>query len=262
MNAPRNPLEILESTPSTMDAARINVLEGRVTFDPRGAPSSWGVFAHEQTAGRGQRGRAWYSERGESLCVTYYVRHRFPLPDQSGQVALMAGVVVAGTLQALDSSLKLGLKWPNDILIGGRKAGGVLVEMVHGPNSSWTALVGVGVNVFELDFPAELRPYATSLALESSEPAALPSPERLAWAIGSAMNAHAATRSPTALAAWLSAWRGFDATTGRRYETVWNESLIAGTAEGIGDDGSLILRLDDGSKIAVTSASSLREVAQ
>ena len=95
MKIPPVLLEVLGTTSSTMDAARRRVLEGEVSFDLDGAPSSWGVLADEQTAGRGQRGRTWHAVRGESLCATYYVRHKFALPEEAGRIPLMAGVAVA-----------------------------------------------------------------------------------------------------------------------------------------------------------------------
>ena len=252
--------ELLETTPSTMDAARANVVSGRVTFDAEGAPSSWGVLTEEQTAGRGQRGRVWHAVRGESLCATYYIRHRFTLPEEAGRIPLMAGVAVASQVRRHLNDGRVGLKWPNDILIGGRKAGGILVEMVRAPDGQWVALVGIGVNVLVSEFPEELRGFATSLALETSAPDALPSPGELALVIGGALWSCAANHDPVSFAAWISQWRDMDATTGRRFATAWEGVAVTGTAEGINDQGALLLRLEDGTLATVTSASSLREI--
>jgi len=260
MKTPSMPIEILESASSTMDEARSRVLDGRISFDPAGAPSSWGVLAEEQTAGRGQRGRTWHAVRGESLCATYYVRHRFALPEEAGRIPLMAGVAVAGLLQRLGTVGDIGLKWPNDILIGGKKAGGILVEMVRAPDGGWAALVGVGINIFVAEFPEELRGSATSLAIESSDASYLPSPQKLGWAIGVALNACAATDTELSFSSWIKSWRDLDATTGRRYETNWNGVAAIGMAEGIDGEGALLLRLDDGTLASVTSATSLREI--
>ncbi len=260
MNIPAVPIEVLDTAASTMDEARRRVIEGRVSFDAEGTPSSWGVGAEEQTAGRGQRGRAWHTVRGESLSATYYVRRRFDLPEQAGRISIMAGVAVAGLLQSLGSVANVALKWPNDILAAGKKAGGILIETVRAPDGGWVALVGVGINIFTMEFPEELRKSATSLALESSDVASLPPPQELASAIGAVLNAYAGTHSALSFAAWISQWRALDATAGRHYETEWNGAVATGKAEGIDDAGALLLRLDNGSLAAVTSATSLREV--
>jgi len=261
MDVPPFSLETLDSTPSTMDAARGNVLEGRVTFDEEGMPSSWGVFAREQTAGRGQRGRTWYAARGESLCATYYIRHRFALPEEAGWISLMSGVVVAGCLSMQGSLQNVGLKWPNDILLNGRKAGGILVEMLRAPDGGWTALVGVGINMFVTEFPEELRGSATSLLLASANPASLPLPNQLGRAVAASLNDQAVSKDVSARSNWVRIWRTLDSGAGLRYETEWKGKNVVGTARGIDDDGALMLQLDDGSLIAVTSASSLREMA-
>jgi BirA family biotin operon repressor/biotin-[acetyl-CoA-carboxylase] ligase len=259
MDVPTVPLEVIDTTPSTMDVARASLEEGRVTFDAAGRPSSWGVFAHEQTAGRGQRGRAWYGARGESLCATYFIRHGFALPREAGWIPLLAGVVVAGVLEALGTLPRPGLKWPNDLLLNGRKAGGILIEMARAADGEPAALVGVGINVAVREFPPDLRGAATSLALESANSDALPSPYKLAWAIGAALGVYA---GGTKLdhAAWITLWRELDATTGRRYEFEIDGVRIVATAEGIDDEGALLLRLDDGRRLPVMSASSLREI--
>ncbi len=253
-------IEVLDTTPSTMDAARTAVLERHVTFDSEGAPSCWGIVANEQTSGRGQRGRTWYSRRGESLCSTFFIRHGFALPEEAGQVSLMAGVIVAELLRSERSLQNVGLKWPNDVLVGGKKVGGILIEMLQAPDGLWIALVGVGINVLTVDFPVELRRYATSLAMESSDPASLPTPLKLALALGAALNTGAGIKTPQSISHWIRRWRELDATSGRRYETEWDGALIMGAAVGIDDEGALQLRIENGAVIAVTSASSLRVI--
>ena len=133
------PLEILQSVPSTMDVARENVLAGRVRFDAQGRPEPAGVLAREQTAGRGQRGRQWFARPGECLCVTYYFGRGPVTPPFAGQLAFLVGVAVAASLQSLcqlspdasQSAPRIGLKWPNDILLNGKKAGGILIELAE-----------------------------------------------------------------------------------------------------------------------------------
>src|SRR5579871_3432140 len=108
-------LEIIHSTPSTMDVARQNLLQGRVSFDGHGRCEPQGVLAREQTAGRGQAGRTWHSRPKESLSATYYFQYGLAAPHAAGQIALLAGVAVAGVLEGWIGQEPgrpcLGLKW-------------------------------------------------------------------------------------------------------------------------------------------------------
>src|SRR5260221_12444237 len=139
-------LEVLDSVTTTMDAARDNLIAGRVRFDAPGHPRPYcGVIASEQPAGRGQRGRTWYGVSGESLCPTYYLRHGIASPNRAPLLSLLSGVAAADAISAsgilsgrtathptdLSTPAQLGLKWPNDILVDQKKVGGILVEMVR-----------------------------------------------------------------------------------------------------------------------------------
>src|SRR5690242_8590014 len=88
-------IELIDSTPSTMDAARERILDGRVSLGAAGLACAC-VAAREQTAGRGQRGRTWVARRGESLCATYMLRYA-PLtdPESARPLGLIVGVAVA-----------------------------------------------------------------------------------------------------------------------------------------------------------------------
>jgi BirA family biotin operon repressor/biotin-[acetyl-CoA-carboxylase] ligase len=120
------------------------------------------VLADRQTAGRGRAGRAWTSEAG-NLFASLIVAAKCPLA-RSAQLSLVAGVAAVDAIRAagrLQSGAELRLKWPNDILIGAAKAGGILVESsVQG--ADLLAVVGVGINL--VSAPAELAGAATNLA--------------------------------------------------------------------------------------------------
>ena len=253
------PIEVLESTPSTMDEARERVISGRARFTESTIACAC-VMAREQTAGRGQRGRIWFAARDESLCATYILRcPGVTHPAAAGSLAILAGVAAADVLAHLKVPSAVGLKWPNDILLNGRKAGGILVELMRSPQGIWIALVGVGLNVSVSEFPPHLAASATSLLIEGADPAGLLDLEALARDIGVSLSAWA-WRCRTGPKTAIQSWRRFDATTGRRYETEWNGAPATGTARGIDDVGALLLRLADGTSIAVTSATSLREI--
>ncbi len=122
-------------------------------------------FAEEQTAGRGRGGHGWHSAAGEGLYVSVLLRQeisatRLPL------LPLAAGLAAADAIRAV-SGLTADLRWPNDLLIGTRKAGGILVEARNDSERLLHAVVGIGINVHQRSFPPGLATPATSLDIES-----------------------------------------------------------------------------------------------
>jgi BirA family biotin operon repressor/biotin-[acetyl-CoA-carboxylase] ligase len=124
----------------------------------RGAPHGTLVTAEEQTAGRGRQGRTWTAPPRRALLLSLLIRHAAPL------LPLAAGVAVAETAEAF-AARPAQIKWPNDVLIAGRKVAGILVEAR--PQANW-AVLGIGLNVAiePPEFPPELQQTATSLGLE------------------------------------------------------------------------------------------------
>ncbi len=257
---PKPILKILEQVPSTMDAAREQVQCGAVWLDQDQPRPFAGLLAYEQTAGRGQRGRVWNSRPGASLCATFYFRHGIDLVADLGMVALLVGVAVAETLAAEaaagGSSAAIGLKWPNDILIHGKKAGGILIETAGTPEGITVALVGIGLNIGIGAFPPELAVSATSL-----ENAGIVVSSLIALAENLAVNlqAQADLFRQEGRTSLIARWRAWDRTAGRRFHTVHEGVSITGIAEGIDENGQLLLRLPDRTLLAVGSASTLQE---
>lgn len=125
------------------------------------------VIAEEQTAGRGRAGRTWISERGTGIYVTLILRPRIA-PVQAPLLTMMAGISARAAVANV-TGLSLDLKWPNDLLVGGRKVGGILTEMHAEPTLVKFVIVGVGLNVNQDKFPAELAGAATSLRAETGK---------------------------------------------------------------------------------------------
>jgi BirA family biotin operon repressor/biotin-[acetyl-CoA-carboxylase] ligase len=126
------------------------------------------VLAEEQTAGRGRAGRSWVSERAAGIYVTLLLRPRLA-PVQAPLLTMMAGLSVHAAVEAV-TGLNVDLKWPNDLLIGGKKAGGILTEMHAEPSQVRFVIVGIGLNVNQENFPGELAHIATSLRMETGKP--------------------------------------------------------------------------------------------
>jgi BirA family biotin operon repressor/biotin-[acetyl-CoA-carboxylase] ligase len=130
-----------------------------------GEPEGVVVLAEEQTAGRGRAGRAWHSERATGIYVTLLLRPKLA-PMQAPLLTMMAGLSARAAIQA-QTGVAVDLKWPNDLLIGGKKVGGILTEMHAEPAMVRFIIVGVGLNVNQERFPAELSATATSLRAEA-----------------------------------------------------------------------------------------------
>src|SRR6202521_1305772 len=133
-----------------------------------GEPEGAVLLAEEQTAGRGRAGRVWYSERAAGVYVTLLLRPALA-PVQAPLLTMMAGLSAHAAVQA-QTGLVVDLKWPNDLLIDGKKAGGILTEMHAEPGQVRFVIVGIGLNVNQEKFPNELGAMATSLRVETGKP--------------------------------------------------------------------------------------------
>ncbi len=148
---------VLESTRSTNDFL-LQILTPEL-------PEGFVVFAEHQTAGRGQRGHRWESAPHQGLWFSVLLRLRIPAA-QSARLTTWAAQAVASAIRR-ETALEPAIKPPNDVYIGGRKVAGVLVETKAGRGQSFSAVVGIGVNINQApeDFPGELRARAGSLAM-------------------------------------------------------------------------------------------------
>ncbi len=222
-----------------------------------GAPHGTVVTASEQTEGRGRQGRSWTAPAGKALLYSAVVR---PVDPRHAMLPLAAPLAVCEAAEQLAPGVECGVKWPNDVQVGGRKLAGVLIEAR--PQDGW-AVVGVGLNLtIEPDeFPPELRETATSLAIgEAGTPSSgHPSASgrgsgRMAEESTTALSEAAAVLSRR-LAKWvgaepaavLSAWRERDALRGR--EVVWDGG--SGVADGIDDRGYLLVLTAGGERVPV-----------
>ncbi len=204
-------------TDSTSDRARA-LADG-------GAPHGTLVTAGAQHAGRGRQGRTWSAPPGQALLMSLVLRDWPPLLPIVGAVAVAD---IAGPTAAI--------KWPNDVLLGGRKLAGILAE--GRPQEGW-AVLGIGLNVAvrAADLPAELRDRAASLGLE---PAAIePTLDELLRALERRL------AQPTA--DLLADYRARDALAGREVRWAHGE----GVAHGIDDSGRLLVALAGGGDAAL-----------
>lgn len=121
------------------------------------------VVSTVQTGGKGQRGRVWQAAPGESLLMSIVSTPNYTLEQQFPFSATVA-VAIAKALQKLNEEWQVAVKWPNDIIVNDKKAGGILIEnIIRGQKWSY-AIIGLGLNIRQKMFPAEL-PLATSLSI-------------------------------------------------------------------------------------------------
>lgn len=207
-----------------------------------GAATGAMVTADTQTSGRGRLGREWGDEPGRDLALSLVLRPSLPV-EKLGLVGLAAALGVA---EALDKRTPgVSLKWPNDVLVGGKKAAGVLAETrwaACGSGFRPTVLLGIGVNVNREAFPAVLTHRATSLALETGAPhdrAAVLADLLLALEGALSLSDDALVREAEARLTMLGSHVevGFPGT---------ERAPLAGTVLGIGANGALRLATDAG----------------
>jgi len=124
------------------------------------------ILAEEQSAGRGRAGRSWHSERGAGIYVTLLLRPKIS-PVQAPLLTMLAGLSAQAAIQAR-TGLAIDLKWPNDLMLNGKKLGGILTEMYADTTLVRFVIVGIGINVNQEKFPGELSSLATSLRTETA----------------------------------------------------------------------------------------------
>jgi len=218
------------SLTSTMEVAKREAQQG--------AAEGTIIIADEQTAGKGRMKRLWLSPRGSiALSVILYPDVAY-LPS----LVMLASLAVVHSIEAV-TGLKAQVKWPNDVLIHGRKVCGILVESELRRDIVNYAIVGIGVNVnLRLaDFP-EILPIATSLSDElGREVSPLELIRRLLLEIERLYLALPAGESI------YEEWRDRLVTLGRRVSVNWGTTSYEGIAESVASDGSLLLRHSDGS---------------
>lgn len=133
----------------------------------KGAPEGTLIISEKQTKGRGRKGRKWFSPSQEGIYISIILRPTIP-PNEAPKITLLTAVAVAETLLSL-TSLKIDIKWPNDILVNGKKIAGILTEISTEPDAIDYVVVGLGLNVNTPDFPDDIKEIATSLFVETGE---------------------------------------------------------------------------------------------
>jgi BirA family transcriptional regulator, biotin operon repressor / biotin---[acetyl-CoA-carboxylase] ligase len=223
-------------TPSTNDLAWEALAAG--------AADGTVVVADGQPQGRGREGRTWHLAPGRGLALSL-VLHQGCDRRQGGTLPLVAGLALARALEAL--GLVASLKWPNDLMAGERKLAGILCESRRLPAGTDAVVIGVGVNVAQQrdDFPAEVRPLATSLAMEGCRTTR----EAVAAGFLNALEPLWAEHQEGGRDAVLEAWKRRADFWGRMVTVRTPAGPLAGIARDLSPDGGLVLRLESGREV-------------
>jgi BirA family transcriptional regulator, biotin operon repressor / biotin---[acetyl-CoA-carboxylase] ligase len=215
-----------------------------------GAPEGTVVVAAEQTAGRGRHGRRWSSPEGEGLYLSVILRPEIPF-SQLWQTAFVASLATAEAVGQV-SGLVPRIKWPNDVLLNGRKVCGILTETRrHGDTGTRRpVIVGIGVNLNNSVFPPEIADKATSIMLETGQPV---SARQVEEALLTCLDRFYAAYLRDGFTSILAQWKTLDCTSGRRVSVVTGGGIVEGTAQEVDPNGDLIVLRDDGTTARVTA---------
>ena len=209
------------------------------------------VIADEQTAGRGRLGRGWVSSRGKGIWMSVLLRPQID-PSDASKLTLAAACAVCRGIRTV-CGLEAAIKWPNDIVIGGKKVCGILTEMNAEMDGINYLVVGIGINAnLEADdFGEELKQLATSLRIELGN-----NIERkyLAAAVINELDKiyGSFVRSGN-IADIMPEYRESSAVIGKQVRLLQKGSELIGKAVGINEDGQLIIELEDGTRKEVMS---------
>jgi BirA family biotin operon repressor/biotin-[acetyl-CoA-carboxylase] ligase len=229
-------ISLLDEVDSTNDEAARQLAAGRT------AP--FVVLARQQTRGRGRLGRSWHSEANGNLYASFAFRPRIA-PGRMAIFTLWMGVNIC-ELIANFTKLTPGIKWPNDILFDGRKAGGMLTEARVDADQIRDLIFGLGLNVNGSTeaWPPELARRAVSLAQQVNAP--LDMNRFTAALIGRVLLAYEQFAEGDHLSSFADLWQRYDVLRGNRIALLQGDRRIAGTAMGIDDAGSLLIRPANG----------------
>lgn len=208
----------------------------------RGAIHGEVVVADRQTAGRGRMGRRWHSPPGVNFYGTFILRPQMPVAE-AALLSLVAGVAVAEVMETVAPRI-VALKWPNDVWLGGRKAGGIIAEAVTDSQHRLTCVllgIGLNLNLAPEHIPLELRGRATSVMAATGRPC---DRVELAGELFSRLDSRYMETLSGGFAVLQPIWERYSALSGRRVTVIDGHSRIAGAVRGIDSDGALLLEAE------------------
>jgi len=219
-----------------------NAFTLRLLSHGHAVPDGTLVLSEAQTAGRGRLGRSWYSEPGAGLYFSLLLRPQVP-PHLTPLLTLGCAVALHDTIENT-TGLEADIKWPNDLLVGGRKTAGILAEIQGEADRIHALVMGVGLNVNQTEMPAELAEHATSLLISSGR-----SQSRLELLADflerfETLNTRFKTEGPEVIVSGWTARSSF--AHGKRVEISDGFRKLSGTTIGLSASGALRVDTGDG----------------
>ncbi|RGY99646.1 biotin--[acetyl-CoA-carboxylase] ligase [Clostridium sp. AM58-1XD] len=214
-----------------------------------GCPHGTLVVADCQNAGKGRRGRNWTSPSGEAVYMSLVLRPEI-LPSCASMVTLVAAMAVAEGIRQV-TGLDPMIKWPNDIVVNGKKICGILTEMSAEMDCIHYVVIGIGINVNQKEFPEDIRDKATSLLLEKKE--SLSRSEIAAAVMESFEEFYSRYEKTGDLTLLMEDYNRMLVNTGKEVLIMAPSGNYSGTSQGIDRNGELLVQMDDGSVRRVIS---------
>ena len=207
------------------------------------------ILAEKQTAGRGRRGREWISPDGTGIWMSIALKP--DIPPREG--IKMTQITVAAVCKSIRELTKLDalIKWPNDIVINGKKVCGILTEMAGELNEINYIVIGIGINVNMKDFPDEIKKHASSLFIEGNKK--IDRKILLIDILKKFENLYDAYMENLNLNETLSIVRNYSAILGKNIRIIQGKSVKTARAVGINDDGLLLVETEDGGREPISS---------
>ena len=207
-----------------------------------GAPDGTLIIADEQTAGKGRSGRTWVTPPAEAIAFTLLLRPKLS-PDRISMVTLVMGLAVTNAVNSL-YGVSAGIKWPNDVVIKGRKLCGILTEMSAEVRQVNYIVIGVGINANLTSFPEEIREIATSLKLELGRD--INRAELIARVMAEFERLYAEFEAQGDLGAVMQEYNELCLNAGSKVRVLDPNGAYTGTSRGINSMGELLVETEDG----------------
>ncbi|MHA7963473.1 biotin--[acetyl-CoA-carboxylase] ligase [Paenibacillus sp. CAU 1782] len=238
-----HPLHYRDELGSTQDAVR--------AFAEEGAEEGVLVVADSQQSGRGRMGRSWIAPKGKGIWMSLLLRPLVPI-HCAPQLTLLAAVALCRSLRR-ETGLDIGIKWPNDLLIEGKKISGILLESAAEDERLKYIIAGIGisVNMSQNDYPEELLEKATSLRIASGSSfcrAQLMTSFLLEWETLYKLYLDTGFQGIAAL------WESLSVSLGKRMELTTPQGKLTGVPIGLDSSGAIIVKRDDGEVVTLFSA--------
>ncbi|WP_213590644.1 biotin--[acetyl-CoA-carboxylase] ligase [Paenibacillus woosongensis] len=235
-------LKLMDVTTSTQEEVRL--------LAEHGASEGTLVIAEEQTIGRGRQGRKWHSPAGKGIWMSLLLRPQLPL-SAAPQLTLLTAVAVCRAVRAV-TGIGVGIKWPNDLLVRGRKICGILLESVGEDEMIRYCIAGIGIdaNLEPDDLPPELASIATSLQIESGRKV-----DRavLIGAVMTEMEKLYGLYMEEGFAPIGHLWEALSVTTGQHITVKTAQGEVSGRAVGLEERGGLLVMQEDDSLTTIFS---------